>query len=923
MLKSLELKTHMLSFSLVFCASALMPGCGGGAAPSDLTGSLGAAPSVAVSAAPAGADASSVVLTAAAEGIGSVPVPTPALGDDRPAHAFALDADQQAESVHSETAVATSASVAASVPATPELAAAPDAALGTDSTHTARVLSLSAAGVQSLFGSGLAGVSADNCAPKLASDFIDATFWHLRRLQPRDCDLVKTNPPAFTWTQPTDRDLATPWQLVLRKAGGGVVATQASNEPRLALSGGALAVGNYEWTVAYTSIGKLIKTSEVRRFTVAADAARLALPSGAALAAAVSRKAHPRVLPAGSSFAAIAAVASTGEYKGAYGITTQRANAAKTLALPPPPESLASVPSLNTLLAQAMEERKNIESLGFMARMRGDTSYQSAGIARLMNLAAWSPTGASSEASQDQINREIYLALAQGYDLFSADLTADQRSLIAASLKARIGQAMAKFVIFDRYPYVSHLVSATNFTTEALLHVAGMPEFPESSAWLAKAWDAYLFAFNSWGYEDGGFGNGVAYAWFNMQQVGRTLAAIKIIGGVNLEKHPYMARYGDLQIAMTAPASKLMSPFGDSVETLTLYSALARGDYRLYASVTRDPQHEWYWRAAPVNLSYSNYLSPWHYMMLGLSPTPAAPVAPAWDSWVSVDAGLAAMHSKTSDPLRSSVYFRSSRFGSYNHSHADQNSFTLDSRGQNLLISAGYYPDYGSPHHTTVGRATRYKNALTFDGGIGQAETMIDATTQPTTPGKPIQSMDARGQLINFSDNKTWAAATGDAALAYRAQDTRQRLTPLLTNAVRSIAYQRAEKVVVIYDWATSDKPRKWELNLHALNAFTTQGTGVRAQNAGSSGCIDVYGLKGSFALSDGFAVAPEVPRADEFHARYSANVASAQLTSITVIREDCRSVPVVVSVNGTLATVAINGATPIAFDQRTIRLPN
>ena len=897
-----------------------MSGCGGGAAPSGL------ASSVAVSsapAAPAAADTSSVVLAAAVEGIGSAPGPTPALGDDRPAEAFALDADQQAESVHSETAAAASASVAALVAATPEVAAAPDAASGTDGAPTAHALSLSADTVQSLAGSGLAGVSAERCAPKLASDFIDATFWHLRRLQPRDCDLVKTNPPAFTWTQPTDRDAGIPWTLVLRKVGSAVVATQTSDGPRLALSGGALAAGDYEWTVAYVNMGKLTKTSEVRRFTILATVQSLALPNGAAMAATASRKPHPRVLPAGSSFAGIASLANGGDYKGAFAIMMYRANTAKTAALPAPPEQIAPVPSLGKLLGQAMDERINIESLGFAARFSGDLSYETAGIARLMNLAAWSPAGATSEASQDQINRAIYLGLAQGLDLFGSEMTASQRSTVAASLKDRLAQALAKFNIFDSYPYQSHLVSATNFVTEALLLVAGLAEFPESTQMLAKAWDTYVYAFNSWGYEDGGFGNGVAYSWFNLQQVPRTMAAIKIIGGVDLAKHPYMGHFGDFHMAMTSPASKLLSPFGDSAETLTLYSAIARDDFRLYAALTRNPQHEWYWRAAPVNLTNTGYLNPWHFMVLGMSPTPVAPVAPSWDSWASPDAGIAAMHSKTSDPLRSSVFFRSSRFGSYNHSQADQNSFTLDSRGQNVLINAGYYPYYNSPHHATAGRATRYKNALTFDGGVGQAETMIDPATLPTTPGKPFHSMDTRGQLINFSDNKTWAAVTGDATLAYRAQDVRQRLTPLLTNAVRSIAYQRAEKVVVIYDYATSTKPRKWELNFHAFNAFDFQGKSLRAQNSGSSACIDVYGLNGAYALSEGFEVAPEVPRPNEFHARYSASVASAQLASITVIREDCRIVPVVVSVNGTLASVAVNGATPISFDQRTVKLPN
>jgi hypothetical protein len=151
----------------------------------------------------------------------------------------------------------------------------------------------------------------------------------------------------------------------------------------------------------------------------------------------------------------------------------------------------------------------------------------------------------------------------------------------------------------------------------------------------------------------------------------------------------------------------------------------------------------------------------------------------------------------------------------------------------------------------------------------------------------------------------------------------RQKLIPLLTNAVRSVAYQRAEKVVVIYDYATSVKPRTWELNFHAVNAFQAIGKSLKAQNAGSSACIDVYGLNGNVSLSAGFVIAPEYPRPNQFHGRYTATTPSAQLASVTVIREDCRTVPVTVNLSGTIASVAINGASAITFDQRSVKLPN
>ncbi len=66
----------------------------------------------------------------------------------------------------------------------------------------------------------------------------------------------------------------------------------------------------------------------------------------------------------------------------------------------------------------AERENKAIETLGYAARFSGDTSYALAGVARLVNLAAWPTRGATSEAVQDQANREIYVALALGLDLY-------------------------------------------------------------------------------------------------------------------------------------------------------------------------------------------------------------------------------------------------------------------------------------------------------------------------------------------------------------------------------------------------------------------------------------------------------------------------------------------------------------------------
>lgn len=136
------------------------------------------------------------------------------------------------------------------------------------------------------------------------------------------------------------------------------------------------------------------------------------------------------------------------------------------------------------------------------------------------------------------------------------------------------------------------------------------------------------------------------------------------------------------------------------------------------------------------------------------------------------------------------------------------------------------------------------------------------------------------------------------------------------------MTYNRQEHVVVIYDWATSNSPRRWELNFNGLQAFTANGTSAKVTNQTSSACIDMYGTSGAFSTSQGFAVPPEGSYPTQYQAHYRVGTASNQLATVTVIRESCRSVPVAVNINGTSASVSVNAGPAVTFDQRTVVLP-
>jgi len=770
------------------------------------------------------------------------------------------------------------------------------------------------------------------CGPALYPDFMDTGVWDIRRVEPRDCSLLKISTPIFSWPLPLDISTTNKLMTLIITRPDGTSLSRTTLIPRL-LFPNSLTAGSYRWKVQY--INKLNQpiTSSPRRFTIASGTL-FSLPSGATLANTVAPKPHPRALPTGGSFATIASRL-TGEYKPSYTAFIAKANT--YLNVTPPSQPIKRDRSyfatdaeynawLNSLHHTAAAEHTAIETLGYAALITGNTAYESAGVARLMALKDWDPDGCTSESFQDQANRKIYLALAQGLDLYSKRLVKLDKDKIVVVLKKRLSPVITKIGALDRYPYDSHLLTATVYATETLMHVAGLPEFPEAKGWLVTSWEAMMTMAGAWGgMTDGGYANGTAYGWFTMTTLARAIAAIRLVANVNLSSWAPFGRTGDNQIAVNTPNALMMGQFGDGIDTNRHYFDYSWQQSRLLSAVSRAPEYEWYWRADPRNVSLPVALEPYHYLLLGSSTPPLtgpAAVPAIANSYLFEDAGYVAMHSRTTDALRSSVFFRSSRFGSYNHSHADNNAFTFVSKGKELLISGGYYPWYNSNHHALVGRATRFKNALTFNGGIGQAE----PSGTPSGPGAPLFSMEARGKLINFDDNGTWAITTGDATLAYRGRlKTVPTWTQFLNNAVRTVAYNRQWGIVVIYDWATSTTPRAWELNFQSMNlASKISERTIQVANGTSKACLYMYGPLGRFDFSTGFPVAPESGnKTPQSRAIYKITTPSTQLVSVTVIRENCTTSPLIgVSFIGTNASVSINNEPPLKLNGRTVIRP-
>jgi hypothetical protein len=256
--------------------------------------------------------------------------------------------------------------------------------------------------------------------------------------------------------------------------------------------------------------------------------------------------------------------------------------------------------------------------------------------------------------------------------------------------------------------------------------------------------------------------------------------------------------------------------------------------------------------------------------------------------------GWAAMHSDLADPKRTSVYFRSSPYGSYNHSHADQNSFVVNDHGKRLAIASGYYDNFRTPHWTQWYKQTRASNAITFDGGKGEGPDGRQFT----------------GEIVHFETHPAYDIVTGRAEKAYDGA---------LTRAERTMVYVRPN-FIVVHDSLAAPAAHTWEWNIHALNRMNKlSDRKVALVNGDARMCVEMLSSPDvGFTQTDRFTAPPEpssMQKAEpaQWHGTFAARSASRTAEFVVLMRvgSDCTdSVAASATVNGDSISVQVDGRT-------------
>lgn len=162
------------------------------------------------------------------------------------------------------------------------------------------------------------------------------------------------------------------------------------------------------------------------------------------------------------------------------------------------------------------------------------------------------------------------------------------------------------------------------------------------------------------------------------------------------------------------------------------------------------------------------------------------------------DIGWVSLNSDLADDKRISLKFKSSPYGSYNHSHPDQNSFVINAFGEYVLTDPGYYDAYHSKFDLAWSKKTYAHNAITFNNGVGQ----------------PYNNYHATGKVTGFLNNNDFDLITGDATAAYNTERN------MLSKSVRNILYLKPDVFVVIDDLKSYSGDKKFEFWLNTRGSI-------------------------------------------------------------------------------------------------------
>lgn len=401
---------------------------------------------------------------------------------------------------------------------------------------------------------------------------------------------------------------------------------------------------------------------------------------------------------------------------------------------------------------------------------------------------------------------------------------------------------------------------------------------------------------------DGAWHNGANYFSANAVSLCYLPTLFSYLTGFDFLQHPWYKNAG-IGTAYTWLPGSLSAGFGDGHEKrngkpLRIRSAFA--DF--LARTTNDPYAAWY---SAANNRYNTESETRLYRLASGKQRPADCELPA-DAPKAVwfrDCGEMVANSNLRDLKKNvSLSFRSSPFGSGNHTHSNQNAFNLHYGGEAIYHAVGHYMNFSDPHNLLSYRNTRAHNTLLING-IGQ----------PFTP-------DAYGYIVRMFNGDNISYALGDASAAYcgisdirlwKNSFKKYHLTQTPENGFGETPLKKYRRhifllhpnKVVIYDELEAGEKVHWDWLLHSpvkfdINPVTATLTTVNKEKGFTSVARLFSGQKATITQTDKFAASPndaDAQRGEDFTAPWSLTASFGPSKSnriLTIIQIEADGMP-------------------------------
>jgi len=727
----------------------------------------------------------------------------------------------------------------------------------------------------------------------LSSPAIAQTDWTVSgnplvvRASPANGEAQLQNPPRFAWP----RNGAGAYDVEIQSPSGALPLVTVNRNWYLPTK--ALPQGNYTWRVRPSGT---TMWSPARTFSITANSAVFEVPDNQALRTRINGKARPRSLPPLSTFAF--AGWSTQKRSDLEPFASRLINEVmrQTSGLAAPSETewplVISSPMTQAMVDQQNHVRSRIEALtrqleaaAIVWRLNKDPSsaqtFLNEAIKRGDELAALNPNGGTSYDNQDQATRQIALSLVKAADLLDGTLDAARKARWLGSASVRANEMYNRLAHLEQNPLDSH--GTTNLVYLALLSslALGQNEAPDAQKWFDFAFRYYVGYPSPWSGQEGGYANGTKYAY---ESVGYYLSMwdpMLQATGVNMYAKRWSTGFMDF-LTQFIPPGITVHAFGDGSETEPgrAPDGSSRGPTLLRAFATRmwSPRAAWYvdeLGEGPFEDALSALQAPY--------PLPVSDTTfrgPPSSSAFFPSIGWVAMHNDIAIPRdsttvqRTSFFFKSSPYGSYNHSHGDQNGILLSVGDQPLLVKAGRYDWYDSPEWNSWYRQTTSQNAITFDGGQGQK---VDGSDQ--------ERMKNNGSIKYFTAPPGYDFAEGDAKNAYAGKlemATRQVWHPRDANGI-------GRNIIIVRDKLAAAQPHTYEFNIHARLPITDNPydgkRGVRIGSGAQSVCL--RDLNGNTGFIRPLGSGSTLPGVSEDHYAFTLNNAGNGTTAEFLILLD------------------------------------